>query len=194
MGSLRSRAMNIWHAGGDGVYLFNAFDPASPVWRELGDPEVLAGLDKDYFPHGYWRVLLGNDIKDQERFIEVPLPPFPERPVEMKSGEGHTVVVNIGETRLGPSRKPVHKPEITLSVLVSDLASADALTVTLNGQELENGSFAHSWASYEVAPEGIQRGVNKVHVTNRNQFGETIPLRDVHVRINYPEPRKNQLN
>ncbi len=45
----RGRAANVLSAGADGVYLFNSFDPSSPGWRELGDPKLLAKLDKDYF-------------------------------------------------------------------------------------------------------------------------------------------------
>jgi len=80
----RARAMNMWNAGVDGIYLFN-FDPRGGFWRaerellqdphlqlphknphlqllhELGDPETLATRDKMYVPDargwaniGYW--------------------------------------------------------------------------------------------------------------------------------------------
>jgi len=44
----RARAMNVWASGADGVYLFNFFNPRSPLWRELGDPKTLAAMDKVY--------------------------------------------------------------------------------------------------------------------------------------------------
>ena len=48
--SYRARAASAWQAGADGIYLFNFHNPAAPMLRELGDPELLAGLDKTYFP------------------------------------------------------------------------------------------------------------------------------------------------
>ena len=47
--SYRGRAMNAWAAGADGLHLFNFFDPKAPMWREIGDPEALATMDKLYF-------------------------------------------------------------------------------------------------------------------------------------------------
>ena len=47
--SYRGRAMNAWAAGADGIHLFNLFNPSSAVFREVGDPEALATLDKLYF-------------------------------------------------------------------------------------------------------------------------------------------------
>ena len=47
--SYRGRAMNAWAAGADGLHLFNFFDPNAPMWRQIGDPEALATMDKLYF-------------------------------------------------------------------------------------------------------------------------------------------------
>jgi len=44
----RGRAMNAWHAGAEGIYMFNFFNPEAPHWSELGSPETLAPLDKVY--------------------------------------------------------------------------------------------------------------------------------------------------
>lgn len=89
--------MNVWHAGADGVYLFNSCGPTSSAWKELGDRKVLARLDKNYFRHSDWRVLLGGDLKNQERCLEVPRPPFPERPEHLEAGESHTAEMIIGD-------------------------------------------------------------------------------------------------
>src|SRR5207248_851025 len=45
----RGRALEAWSSGADGVYMFNFFDPRSPLWRELGDPTPLVKLDRNYF-------------------------------------------------------------------------------------------------------------------------------------------------
>ena len=186
IGSLYARALNVWHSGADGVYLFNAFDPDSPLWRELGNREILAGLDKDYFPHGYWRVLLGQDVRDMPRFIGVPLPPFLERPVYLRSGERHTVTMIIGDDLSGRSQGPPSKPHVTLSLGVSGLARVDALAVRLNDRAVPNGSVEANWVSYPVAAAMIRQGTNLVQVTNRDGSGGTVALRDVHIRITYP--------
>jgi len=58
--SYRGRAMNAWHAGADGLHVFNYFDPHAAIWSELGDVATLRDLDKLYFvnvrdgdPEGY---------------------------------------------------------------------------------------------------------------------------------------------
>ena len=47
--SYRARAASAWQAGVDGIYIFNMFNPRSRFLREIGEPEVLAGLSKTYF-------------------------------------------------------------------------------------------------------------------------------------------------
>jgi hypothetical protein len=46
---LRARALAAWAAGVDGIETFNHFNPASPLWRELGDPALLRIRPKTYF-------------------------------------------------------------------------------------------------------------------------------------------------
>ena len=48
----RARAADAWRAGADGVYLFNfpdLYESDNPLLNELGSPQGLAKLDKDYF-------------------------------------------------------------------------------------------------------------------------------------------------
>ncbi len=42
----RGEAYLAWKAGVSGIYTFNQFNPRSPLFRELGDPELLAKLDR----------------------------------------------------------------------------------------------------------------------------------------------------
>ena len=37
----RGDALNAWDAGVQGIYTFNLFDPHSPLFRELGEPDIL---------------------------------------------------------------------------------------------------------------------------------------------------------
>jgi hypothetical protein len=45
----RGRALNAWQDGVDGIYVFNLFNPHTPVWREVGDPAILNNLNRIYF-------------------------------------------------------------------------------------------------------------------------------------------------
>ena len=181
--SFRARAMNIWHAGADGVYSFNlpdGLDPANSIWRELGDPQTLASLDKDYFPHGYWRALLGNDFRDMRRFVKAPLPPFPEGPVTLELGQPHEVTVTIGEDLTGEGHPPV---KVTLSLNTTSPVNANALAVTLNDHPLTDPIVKDSWVSFVVASQWLHDGDNAIRITNQDQTGNAIILRDVHVGI-----------
>jgi hypothetical protein len=42
----RGEALNAWNARVDGIYTFNRFNPHDPIFRELGDPELLKTLDR----------------------------------------------------------------------------------------------------------------------------------------------------
>jgi len=59
----RNEAAAAWRAGADGVYTFNLFSPASPLFRELGSLETLPGADAAYEP------LPGNK-KAMERWLK----------------------------------------------------------------------------------------------------------------------------
>lgn len=184
--SLRSRVTNIWQAGADGVYLFNipdgSFKPTNPLWREMGDPKILARLDKDYFPHGYWRVLSGSDIKNQIRFIEVPLPPFPERPITIVPGKECEVVVEIGDDL---RTQAAFEPEVTLSVLIDHATQPAVATVGLNGTKLSNGLVEMSWLRFPVSADRLRLGSNIVKVFNHHGADQELVLKDVHLAIDF---------
>jgi hypothetical protein len=63
----RGEAARAWEAGADGIYIFNCFNPHDPIFRELGDPELLGKLEKEYQvnvgPLDRW-------LKDGERFVK----------------------------------------------------------------------------------------------------------------------------
>ena len=44
----RGEAANAWEAGVSGIYVYNRFDPESPLYRELGSFDILKTLDKTY--------------------------------------------------------------------------------------------------------------------------------------------------
>ncbi len=44
----RGEALRAWEAGVGGIYTFNRFNPNDPIFREIGDPGILRGLDRVY--------------------------------------------------------------------------------------------------------------------------------------------------
>ena len=181
--NFRARAMNVWHAGADGIHTFNLFDPSSAAWREVGEPEVLAGLDKDYFPDGHYRFLLGREIKGLLRFYEYPTALDPERPMKLDPTRPFTVIMTIGEDPSGKGSGS--NASVTLSVRVDDLTEADGLEVRLNDHALSNGALQEEWVSYGVEPERIRKGANTIKMINRDPSNKVV-LKDIHVRIVYP--------
>ncbi|UCH35684.1 MAG: hypothetical protein JSV65_04865 [Armatimonadota bacterium] len=44
----RGEALRAWEAGVSGIYTFNRFNPHDPIFRELGDAELLKTLKRTY--------------------------------------------------------------------------------------------------------------------------------------------------
>jgi len=73
----RGEAYTAWSAGVSGIYTFNRFDPNDQIFKELGDPSLLAGLprikgesycgkeDSGYLDPDYW-------VKGGRQFLNKP--------------------------------------------------------------------------------------------------------------------------
>lgn len=66
----RGEALDAWEAGASGIYTFNRFNPRDPLFRELGNPELLKNLS-----HAQ-TTMTGEDIaamwlKDGKRFLKL---------------------------------------------------------------------------------------------------------------------------
>ncbi len=202
----RSRVMNVWHSGADGVYTFNYFDlvanrpgmrgqkrrkddPESSGWREMGDPDFLTRLDKDYLPDGHFRFLIGREVRDLLRFLELPTALDPEIPQKLEPTRPFTVKMTIGED---PSAHgPESRPEVTLSVQAEGMTTADGVEVRLNDRDVSGASLNGEWVSYGIEPERIRKGANTVRVINRDPSNKGIVLKNVHVRIAHPGNNDN---
>ena len=75
----RGRAAEAWAAGAAGMYTFNLFNPKSPVFREIGDPVALAGMDKVMTTGARSVSGARSWMHDGLRFLNRPYP-LPERP------------------------------------------------------------------------------------------------------------------
>ncbi|MBN2581260.1 MAG: hypothetical protein JXB10_19925 [Pirellulales bacterium] len=159
----RGRAANVWSSGADGVYLFNAFDvkhagPKSPLWQELGDPKVLAKLDKNYFPaiHEVCPVNGGN----------LPYQPYqkcetlnPGNPKIIDPGKRATARLRLGEdfTKTLPKT-------LKLQLRFAGRSQANAIRVSVNGRTLKLQPGETGWLEARPQPADLREGVNVIEV------------------------------
>ncbi|HIE51286.1 MAG TPA: hypothetical protein EYP85_05970 [Armatimonadetes bacterium] len=183
----RAAALNAWNCGVDGIYLFNCFDPHSPIWRELGDPVELACKDKVYYLDrslgavGY----LGGDISPRPDLPPVTLQmgkPVPLAPLMI----GDDVAAAAEEGRL---------TGLKLRLQFEQVTGGDEIAVALNGDELRltkppKGLTARPgthWFEYYPPPALLRKGANSLTVTLKKHSGtaEELRLNNVQLEIRY---------
>lgn len=154
----RARAANAWAAGVDGIYLFNLFDPQRPVWRELGDPAVLAKLDRDYFAsvRGVGLSAGGNFPHRDFQRVETFNPSDPRR---IALGGAAAVRLRVGDD-LGATPAAT----LTLRLRFRETPPA-AATVALNGRPLSDTHIAGEWMNFTVTSAELELGENEVTVS-----------------------------
>lgn len=113
----RGEAMQRFAEGANGVTTFNRFDPTSRRWRELGDPNVLAGLGKTYAAPEWDGFVL------TEKGCHIPL----LIPEDLTAPPPASLRV-LGQRQ---------KRTVTLRTRVSELTSKHAIRFRLNGTPLE---------------------------------------------------------
>jgi len=154
----RGRAANVWGFGADGVYMFNFTDPQSPLWRQMGEPEVLAGLDKDYFGsiRGAVNAAGGNlpyaSYQTVERLN-------PSNTKTVAPGSTVTARLNVGEdlAQAGPMN-------LKLRLQFQTAVNPQLLQVFCNSQPLSLLSTNLTWVEYSVSPPVINQVTNQVKV------------------------------
>lgn len=167
----RGRAMNVWAAGADGIHTFNLFSPNSPIFREIGDPAVMATLDKLYYPasvDGDPSRWLADGGKYQNRTVLTPLRTKsvgPDSPLEIE--------IPVGED-FAATRAAGAEATVTLHLELPGIKSPEHFEVALNGHMLEGGTVTEGWLDLPVDPEWLERGMNSVRlaVTQEGVPGE----------------------
>jgi len=158
VGGYRGRAMNAWAAGADGIHTFNLFSPTSAIFREVGDPQAMAGLDKLYFATvrdgsaNSW--LVGG-----EQHRNVPLL-TPLHPVSIGPDEPLAIDMRVGEDFAATDAEPT----VTLHLELPGVTRAGQVRVTLNGRELDEATVADGWIDFPVQADWLVRGANRVEV------------------------------
>lgn len=156
--SYRGRAMNAWNAGADAIHTFNLFAASSPIFRQIGSPQTMAGLDKLYFA----TVRDGNPdswLANGARHRNLPLltPSHPER---LSSGQPLELDLYVGEDFTLTDALPT----VTLHLEMPGVKRPEQIQVALNDHTLEGAVLSDGWLDCPVQIPWLQRGRNRVHV------------------------------
>ncbi len=164
----RARAANVWHAGANGVYLFNAFDGAAPWWREIGSPETLVGLDKRYFAtvrSGDCRNFLSSDISFNRG-----TPISPNTPKMLSDGELIRISIDTAED-LKAADFQGKEATVQLRLDIRPLSDPQLIQVTLNDAPLSKSGIVNDWLVLPIEPNLLNQGTNEITI-RRSGAGE----------------------
>ncbi|NOY79389.1 MAG: family 10 glycosylhydrolase [Kiritimatiellaeota bacterium] len=158
----RARAVNAWAAGADGVHLFNYFNPNAPLWKELGSPRTLVGLEKLFFV----TVRDGNPdswLLGGSRYRRVPIL-TPSHPLLLEPNKPERLPLTVGED-FAAARTAGLSPKAALHVRMLGHVAPGRLAVSMNGHDLGRGVAKGSdWLDYPLPTTWIKRGENEVTV------------------------------
>lgn len=183
----RGTAMNIWHAGGDGVFVYD-FNPPEDGYepladslqklREIGSPQILKGLDKIYG--------IDHSIADQMGGYHRPGWVVPDRlPITLAAGKTATAKLWVGEDIVAnaPAGKAAH------ARLRLQLAGAPrgAVAVKLNGKDIEPVKSASSdWLEFEPDPRLVRAGENLIDMQpSAEAKAKTLVLNRLYLEVRY---------
>ena len=181
--SYRALAMNIWRSGADGIYTFNMFKTRDRIFRELGDPETLETLDKVYRldPVGFSMV---KQHFNADPYLRLPIL-SPRNPSPLQAGQPTAIPLVVGDDLQGSTSRGM-RPDVKLRLQVEKLANRRDLSVTINGETLRGGSVTQSWLEYDVPPQSVRQGANRIETTPRSGLAEASVLTDLELQIRYP--------
>lgn len=173
----RGRALNARRAGADGVYLFNAFNPTDPIWRELGSPAALATAEQDYFSS-----LLGQGAAAGGAYPHLGFMRAsrlnPAHPMAMERGSSEVATFWLGEDF---REKDPSAAVVTLRLQFKSAPKALATTVSLNRRNLSAGTVVGEWLEFKIQPQTLRPGSNEVRVTLADQ--DAAVWTDLHCQV-----------
>jgi hypothetical protein len=176
----RGRALEAWSAGVDGVYLFNAFDPSDPIWRELGSPALLAAADQDYFASILGQGAAAGGAYPHAGFMRIPRL-NPATPLALRAGAMETVTFRTGAFQTSSAGQTA---SVTLRLQFDRPPAADAVDVRVNGRRAGGANTNGVWLEFALAPEQLRPGTNEVSVTLPANAAP-LSLTDLHCRVRF---------
>lgn len=183
--ALRARAAEAWHAGVDGIYLFNHhFGPRQPdnlFASEIGSMETLTGLNKTYFVNyrdGRHRIrsALSNGMKYLNRRILTP--DLDGVPLHLRPAIAEEFDIRIAEDY---SVQKSEQPEFGLHLLTD----ATYPLAWLNGVVLKPEGRQGSWINYQVPDSAVKPGANRIRLLPT--WGGS--MLEYKIDAGYPAPR-----
>jgi len=157
------------------VYLFNAFDPNDPIWRQLGSPTLLAAADREYFASVLGQGAAAGGAYPHAVFMNVsrlnPAAPFP-----LKPGESAETTFVTGESA------PV---VAALRLQFKAPPNTATLAVRLNGTALSGGVARGEWLEFSLVAGALRSGANEVRVTLAAGAAPVV-WTDLHGRVEAP--------
>ena len=187
LASYRARAMNVWAGGADGVYLFNSFNPKSPLWSELGDPGKLATMDKLYTTGARGTRVIGSWLPGGKRFLRRSAV-SPEAPLALKPGEPVTVELRVGED-IAAQEARGFDADVTLRLQVKGLADPGDLGVRFNDKPLNPAKVSDTWMEYLVPDAAVSKGANRIGLLLAAGSKAKASLQDLLLEVRYHKPR-----
>ena len=159
--SLRGRAMNAWHAGADGLYIYNHFNPNSPMWKELGNPETIRYKKKLYFV----TVRDGNPSRflvDGDSYRTIPIL-TPSHPKAITPGSEISFNLPVADD-VQSAKQNGHQPKVVLHLEAPKVKQPSQIAVRLNEHVLEKCTVAKNWLDYEVPVSTLKQGENQISI------------------------------
>jgi hypothetical protein len=181
LATYRGRALEAWLAGADGIYMFNFFDPHSPLWRELGDPKDLRKLERNYFacPRGP-----GSMPVPHQKFIRVPTL-NPNNPITLANGKPARIEFIVAED----SSHESPATNAALHIEISGLLQPNGIKVRFNSKFLLNPNNTGNWFEFAVPADTIRRSVNSVEISSTSIHESRVSLLDCYLAIQ-PETQR----
>ena len=181
-------AANFWHAGADGVYLFNTFPtaPQHPHFTELGDPKKLARMSK-IFVIDKIRIVDGGIAHAimQSQILPVELDP---------AGKSRRVILPVGDDVAGATKEGRLK-QLTLRVQFQGRAPGHKVDVRLNGDLLKSTKedAKSGWVTYSADPSQYRHGDNALalRMSDSPEKAQPVVVVSVELRVDYNDGLSN---
>jgi hypothetical protein len=181
----RGRAASAWAAGVDGIYLFNFFDPHSPLWRELGDVEGLTKLDKDYIA----------SVRGAENAAGKNLPYAEYQKIETLN-PGKTKTIAPGDRmavriHIADASEQLKAAKLKLRLQFADPPAAERMSVHLNGTKCDTSRTSGRWLDISGITPVIHPGWNEVRVELSADADNSVKWTDLMLEVRSPASPSN---
>lgn len=153
---MRSYASNFWTLGADGVHIFNYFgvpvgSEKHDCLKQMGDPDLLVGLDKLYEPVKGGGALYVGYTSQPPRF---PLSLIAGTPIELMVGDNLAKAAQQGILK-----------DVRLRVKVAEMEQVEGITIKINGtpipaREIDRLDSETFEAAVTTPP--LRQGINQV--------------------------------